>query len=246
MPGLLAAPACQGHSSAAQGARKFNERARRKHDALRATAWAVVDCIEVTQPRAVIVENVPTFRRWSKYDLWKQAIERDGYVVSERVIRATACGVPQRRDRLFITATRKPINIGLPTWDGPEPAIADVIRWNEGRWRPVSSASPRARERIERARRNHGPRCLSQHVTGHPGIPTHEAIRTVTTKDQWVVVDGDVYRPLTIGETFAAMGFPPDYKLPDGITRGTALKMGGNAVAPPVGRWLVERVAEAA
>lgn len=40
---LLASPACQGHSTAANGARRSNGGVAATHDALRATAWAVVD-----------------------------------------------------------------------------------------------------------------------------------------------------------------------------------------------------------
>lgn len=42
-----ASPACQGHSTAAQPARKRSDRVHRTHDAIRATAWAVVDFAEV-------------------------------------------------------------------------------------------------------------------------------------------------------------------------------------------------------
>jgi hypothetical protein len=54
---LLASPACQGHSQASQPKR------RAYHDAMRATAWAVVDCADVTEPRAIVVENIAKFER---------------------------------------------------------------------------------------------------------------------------------------------------------------------------------------
>ncbi len=55
---LLSAPACQGHSRASQ------PRRRSYHDAMRATAFAVIDCADVTEPDAIIVENVPSFTEW--------------------------------------------------------------------------------------------------------------------------------------------------------------------------------------
>jgi DNA (cytosine-5)-methyltransferase 1 len=90
---LLASPACQGHSTASQ------PRRRARHDAMRATAWAVVDCAEVTAPRAIVVENVPSFLRWQLFDLWCAAIARLGYAIDVRTLRASRHGVPQRRDR---------------------------------------------------------------------------------------------------------------------------------------------------
>ena len=61
---LLASPACQGHSLA-------RGKGRPHHDAQGATAWAVVNCAEVHQPRVVLVENVPEFASlWRAYPAW--------------------------------------------------------------------------------------------------------------------------------------------------------------------------------
>lgn len=236
---LLAAPACQGHSTASRAKR------RPHHDALRATAFAVVDCADVTEPRAIIVENVPDFREWRLYRKWCEMLETIGYQLEEHILTASGFGVPQRRRRLFIVARRRggarlelePATI--------EPPIGPCIDWDAGDWRPITAASKKAQERIAAGRR-HGRRYLIQHVTGHRGIPLHEPIRTVTCQDQWAVVDGDRYRPLTIRETARAMGFPEGYAWPERATRRECQRGLGNAVCPPVGRELVRRVAEAA
>ena len=75
------------------------------------------------------------------------------------------------------------------------------------------------------------------------GVPLDQPIRTITTKDQWALVDGDRYRRLSIRENTLAMGFPPDYGWPDGATRKDIIKGLGNAVPPPVARTLIERFA---
>lgn len=236
---LLAAPACQGHSSASQPKR------RRYHDALRATAWAVVDCVDQTEPKAVLVENVPSFTRWRLYPLWRQALETLGYYVTEHRIMATRFGVPQRRERLFVAASRKrPVSLIAPEVD--EPGFGPCIDWNEGKWRPVAKAGVRARERIAEGRRRHGRRFITQHVTGHKGVSLDEPIRTVTCQDQWAIVDGDHYRPLTVRETARAMGFPDTYGWPERARRRDAIKGLGNAVCPPVATGLVEQLAGAA
>jgi len=233
---LLASPACQGHSTASQ------PRRRRYHDELRATAWSVVDCVDVTEPKALIVENVLSFRSWRLYPLWRAALERCGYRLQEHVIRASHHGVPQRRDRLFIIGQRAARTILFG--EGNEPAFGPCIDWNDGKWRPVAKASDGARDRIESARRL-GLRSLVQHVTGHRGVPITEPIRTITTKDQWVVVDGDRYRPLTIRELARGMGFPDGYSWPD-ASRVDTIRGIGNAVCPPVARDVVSAVLEAA
>lgn len=237
---LLAAPACQGHSPASQ------PRRRRYHDALRATAWAVVDCVDVTAPRAVIVENVPAFRRWRLYPFWRAALQSMGYHVRELEITASAYGVPQRRTRLFVVATRRAPFAWQPKAPRREPAFGPCVEWSRGNWRDVSRAQPGARARIDAARRQHGPRCIVQHVTGHRGIALSEPLRTVTTRDQWAVIDGNRYRPLTVRENARAMGFPDSYQWPEDATRRDTIKGLGNAVCPPVARALTAAVLDAA
>lgn len=238
---LLAAPACQGHSEASQPKR------RPYHDEMRATAWAVVDCADATNPRALVVENVPAFRRWRLFPIWRAALEKLGYHVSEHLACASRHGVPQLRTRLFVVGLRKPRPLGIGAREREPLAFGPCIDWDAPGWRPVHAASVNARERIERARaRLRAERFLSQHVTNHPGVGLDEPIRTITTKDQWVVVDGDRYRPLTVRETARAMSFPDSYALPPEIGRRDAILGFGNAVPPELGHDVVAAVAEAA
>ena len=239
--GLVAGPACPGYSTAAQPARKHNATVRARHEDLRTTPWAVVDCAEETRPRFAVVENVVAFRRWPLFGTWCEAWRILGYDVHEHVVRASLTGVPQRRDRLFVIATRVDVDLsGLH--DARETPFGPCIDWGaDARWSRVADASPRVRERVAKGRRNHGRRFLTQHVTGHPGVGLDEPIRTITTKDQWAIVDGARYRPLTLRENARAMGFPDSYGWPAGVRRRDVVKGLGNAVCPPVARRLVER-----
>jgi DNA (cytosine-5)-methyltransferase 1 len=237
---LLASPACQGHSSASQPKR------RAFHDAMRATAWAVVDCADVTEPRALIVENVLSFKRWRLYPLWLEALTRLGYRMTEHIRCATRHGVPQRRERLFLVGMKRNRTVSLPLSFAAEcPFETCLEEPDPGGWRAISAASPGARDRIRAAQKRTGRRCLVQHVTGHPGVPLREAIRTITTKDHWVLVDGDAYRNLTKRELARGMGFPDSYEIPE-LPRVQMVRGLGNAVCPPVARDLVRAVREAA
>ena len=235
---LLASPACQGHSQASQPKR------RKYHDSLRATAWAVIDCADATEPQAIIVENVPDFKRWRLYPAWRYALRCLGYKITETVLRASKMGVPQRRDRLFVVASKTRIE-GLDDLQTPhETAFGPYIDWDSGRWRPISKARAGAQGRIQLAKYNHGPRCITQHVTGHQGLGLDVPIRTITTQDQWALVDGDQYRPLTIRETARAMGFPDNYSWPAEARRRDTIRGLGNAVCPPVATQLITAVQE--
>lgn len=197
---LIASPACQGHSPASQ------PRRRAKHDADRASAWAVIDCADATEPRAIIVENVPRLRHWRLYPQWLEALRALGYHVAEHELQASRCGVPQRRLRLFITATRRPI--GAIEATRAELPFAPCIDDMAAGWRPVRSAPAPVQERIARGRARCGRRFLSQHVTGHRGVPLDEPIRTITTKNHWLLVNGDSYRSLTERELARGQSFP--------------------------------------
>jgi DNA (cytosine-5)-methyltransferase 1 len=247
---LLASPACQGMSSAGQPGRAVSEQTRKAHDTLRATAWAVIDCAEVTAPKAILVENVAEFRsEWKLYRRWRQCLEDLGYTVSESIVRASTLGVPQRRDRLFIAATRKAFNLEASIADvlTAEPAFGPCVDWEdpEGRWKLASKASPKIKERIAHARQRYGRRALFQLVTGHKGLSLDGPIRTITTKCQWRVLDGPRYRPLTVREYGRAMGFPDTYGWPPSATKADRIKGLGNAVCPPVARELVSQISAA-
>ena len=241
---LLASPACQGHSQASQ------PRRRAYHDSLRATAWAVVDCVDVTNPSAFVVENVADFRRWRLFPVWELAMRSMGYRLQQVMIRASDHGVPQRRTRLFVVGTLPGIDVDLSGLTAPavaEPAFGPCIDWDKGSWRSVADCRfPTARGRMETARRLHGDRCIVQNVTGHKGIPLTDPLRTITTGDQWVVVDGDNYRSLTVRENARGMGFPDHYRWPSEATRRDSIRGLGNAVSPPVATAIIERVKEAA
>ncbi len=238
----LSAPACQGHSSASQPKR------RAFHDAMRGTAFAVIDCADVTEPDAIIVENVPSFLSWRLYPWWKEGLERLGYQVDPRIVHASRVGVAQRRKRLFVIATRPGVKVRPLRHDAVEPAFGQHLhrRTSDALWRPVAAATPSVRARIERGRARHGARFLTQHVTGHPGVGLHEPIRTITTASQhWNLVDGDRYRALTSRELARGMGFPDTYTWDPALSVADVTKGLGNAVCPPVGREVVSAVAEA-
>lgn len=240
---VIAGPSCPGNSRAAQPARARSAEVRGRHDKLRSNAWAVVECVEAKRPQALIVENVVEFRRWRLYPVWSQALNLLGYALKEYVLTASHFGVPQRRDRLFVVGVRAQHSLDITFERTDEPGIGAAIDFDRGAWAAVVTAPIRVQERIAKARkRGLGERFLTQHVTGHPGVALDEPMRTITTKDQWAVVDGDRYRPLSVRENARGMGFPDSYVWPARSTRREQITGLGNAVAPPVARALTAAV----
>lgn len=225
---LLAAPACQGHTPA-------RGKERPHHDALRNTAWAIVECAEFHRSKLVVVENVPAFRNWVLYPVWELAMRRLGYSIAPMLIDAADHGVPQNRVRLFIVCTRsrRPIKLQMPA--RPHRPIAEVIEWDAYSWAPVSDKVERTQARWARGRTAFGERFVMPYYgsgSGLTGRSIHRPIGTLTTVDRWAVVNGNRIRMLHRHEAKVVMGFGPRFWLPD--NQKLAMKMIGNAVSPVV------------
>lgn len=232
--GLLASPACQGHTPA-------RGKERPHHDATRATAWCVVNVCEVTRPLWFVVENVPAFLKWTLYRPWAEALRLLGYTLTEHIFDASAFGVPQERVRVYIVGSR-----ANATWiHAPKarPVAAESILDEDGAWSPVDRpgrASATLR-RVEASRQRYGSRFLLPFYSAtRVGRPLTRPIGTVTTKDRYALVDGDRMRMLTVAEYRRAMGFREDYILTG--SRADQVKQLGNAVCPPVAAEILRQV----
>lgn len=227
---LLASPACQGHSRA-----RGKERA--VHDAMRATAWAVVSAAEYHQPAALVVENVPEFAKWALYPAWCSAMGALGYALSPMILDAADHGVAQNRRRLFIIGTRSkyPVQLDLPR--RAHVGSAQIIEFDTGRWSAINKPgrSRATLARIDAGRKAHGCRFVAPYFgsgSGLTGRSLDRPVGTITTRDRWAVIDGDRMRMLSVDECRKAMGFPSGYQLP--ARAKDAMHMLGNAVVPMV------------
>jgi DNA (cytosine-5)-methyltransferase 1 len=237
---IVASPECKQHSTSSQPARSGSKGAGSRS---RALAYEVVHAADALEPEAVVVENVDAFTRWRLFKNWLGAFADLGFHTQVTRQVASFHGVPQRRVRVFIVATRKPLSpFALNFEPKAEPGIGPAIEWEDGDWRPVRNAQPGARARML-AGRHLGPRYWAQNVTGHRGKSLSEPLSTVTCQDQHVVVDGDMYRTLTVRETARAMGFPDSYRL-DMVPPTVAKSKLGDAVCPAVAAAVLGRVLE--
>ena len=248
---LWASPSCKGHSQAASGGGLYKTRGSApSHDALRSTAFAALTAAEVNRPEVCIIENVEQFRCgvWELYEVWLSGWKALGYHVTESVINSVDVGVPQERPRLFVVATRKPFELGQPT-GYPVRTMANVMRPDEGKWKPVSKAADGVKARVKRAIERYDYRDVfhTQSVRDNYGRSLDRPSPVVTTKHQMGLVRGNgpwdkrEYRPLLLSEYKALMGFPNSYDLGNvGVSKGAVLM--GNAVCPPVAKWIAEQV----
>lgn len=239
---LLASPACQGHSRA-------RGKERLHHDAMRATAWAVVSAAECHLPAFVLVENVPEFSKWALYPAWCFAMSALGYALSPMILDAADHGVAQHRRRLFIACTRSKHPVQLDLAQRAHVGAAQIIDFDAGRWSPIGKPgrSLATVSRIANGRASFGRRFVAPYFgsgSGLTGRCLSRPLGTITTRDRWAVIDGDRMRMLSVDECRKAMGFPSSYQLP--ARAKDAMHMLGNAVVPVVACDVINALRKAA
>ncbi|MDT0635062.1 DNA cytosine methyltransferase [Spectribacter hydrogenooxidans] len=142
---LWASPDCTHHSKA-----KGGKPASKK---IRGLAWVVVKWARRCRPRVIMLENVEEFQDWGplgedgrpckrrkgqQFDEWVHQLERLGYRVEYKLLRACDYGAPTIRRRLFVVARRD----GRPiAWPQPTHAPADDARVKRNRLQPYRTAA---------------------------------------------------------------------------------------------------------
>jgi len=142
---LWASPDCK-HFSKAKGGKPVSKK-------IRGLAWVVVRWAKVVRPRVICLENVEEFQTWgplaadgrpcperkgTTFRRWVGQLERLGYVVEWRELRACDFGAPTIRKRLFLVARcdGQPIVWPAPTHGPkgsglkPHRTAAECIDWS--------------------------------------------------------------------------------------------------------------------
>lgn len=238
-------PDCK-HFSKAKGGKPVEK-------GIRGLAWVAVRWAATVKPRVIILENVEEFKTWGPllknnmpdpekkgktFEAFIRALERQGYEVEFKELKACDYGAPTLRKRFCMIAKRdgQPIIWPEPTHGDPKtlPVIkgkikpwhtaAEIIDWSIpcrsifGRERPLAENTMR---RIVRGLQrfvidNPNPFVIqvNHHGEGFRGQPINEPIQTITAKNGWGIVTPYITR---IGQT----GFGGDkmsYDINDPLT----------------------------
>lgn len=178
----------------------------------------------------VLLENVPfmlRLRRGSGLDLIVSALEKLGYKWAYRVVDTLAFGLPQRRLRVYLVASReedpREVLFADEATPRPEPpsyrGVACGFYWTEGI------------------------RGLGWAVDAVPTLKSGSSVG-VPSPPAILMPDGRVVTP-SIRDAERLQGFPAEWTRPAEIVakRGMRWKLVGNAVSVPVARWLGDRLA---
>jgi DNA (cytosine-5)-methyltransferase 1 len=248
---LMASPPCQGHSAAGRPARASG--AADRHRALNNTAFAVVEAVAAFKPRSFLLENVPGWARWDRWDEFVRSLEGLGYGVATTFHDCADYGAGTRRLRMAVVGVRRGCGNAADIVAAMEAAktsggipFRDLIRDEEGRWSPIEDdkrAKPLARRTrmvVDRGLAEFpGDYFLLPYYSEGSGLNPRSVdmpIPTLTRRARWALVHPEKgIRMLSARESMRAMSFPEDYKIP--LWRGApntkrTLELAGNAVPP--------------
>jgi DNA (cytosine-5)-methyltransferase 1 len=184
-------------------------------------------------PRWLLLENVSFMLQLDRGKAMRYLVDRleeRGFSWAYRVVDTRAFGLPQRRQRVILLASRtddpRPVILADHQDDEEWSFSLDVLcgfYWTEGLrglgWAIDSVPTLKGGSTV--------------------GIPSPPAI--------WNPRTGDILTP-EIRDAERLQGFDADWTLPalqgDGVRRGHRWKLVGNALSVPVARWVGERLAQ--
>lgn len=90
---IIGGPPCQDFSSAGHRDETLGRAALSK---------TYTDIVSTAKPKYFVMENVPRIRLSETYQYVRDGLKKAGYGLSEKILDASYCGVPQKRKRLFL------------------------------------------------------------------------------------------------------------------------------------------------
>lgn len=210
---------------------------------------AALDLVDITRPRAVMIENVrgilgAVFEDYRQQ--LKTRFEKLGYHAEWHLLNASDFGVPQLRPRVVIAAMRKDIahHFKWPTGTGHNPptvgeALYDLIR--QRGWKGARAWKKRADE-------------IAPTIVGGSLKHGGPDLGPTRAKQAWATLGVDgmgiadeppasdfVGMPrLTVPMVARLQGFPDDWRFSGRKT--VAYRQVGNAFPPPVARAVAEQI----
>lgn len=208
------------------------------------------------RPKMVMMENVPALAKYDKFANFVQRLEQEGYQVAVQVLDVSHFGVPQRRKRLILSASR----VGMPrlanSVDSPKTVrsvIGNLMRPGESgdplHDFPTKYRSARVQAMIEAIPKDGGSRHslpTSMKLACHAKI---SGFNDVYGRMKWDDVSPTITsgcnnpskgrfihpienRPITLREAALLQGFPADYRFNISHGKEAIALMIGNALPP--------------
>lgn len=252
---LAACPPCQGFSTI-----RTRNRREASPDPRNDLVLKVIDLIKLLQPKTVLLENVPRLASDWRFAKMLQVLDELHYYTSFQIVDAYDYGVPQRRRRLVLAASR----ISMPELQPKKSRVYRNVRdaigflekpsesndWLHSHVRPRSQ---RIQELIRLIPRNGGSRASlpSKHIlnchrqtTGFKDVygrlawnyPASTVTSGCTNPSKGRFLHPEEHRALSLREASLLQSFPRKYKFAESSVTALALQI-GNAIPPPLAHF---------
>lgn len=205
---------------------------RGRNSGLVGHVFRLLDSAGKRGPKWLLLENVSFMLHLDQGNAMRYLIdelELRGYSWAYRVVDTRAFGLPQRRQRVILLASKTEDPRGvLLSEDAGEPTLAN----QKGLWCGFYWTE--------------GTRGLGWAVDAVPTLKGGSTIGIASPPAIWNPRNGFIATP-DLKDAERLQGFDPDWTLPalepEGVRRGHRWKLVGNAVSVPVAQWVGERLA---
>jgi DNA (cytosine-5)-methyltransferase 1 len=202
--------------------------------------FEIIRIIREKKPKAVLLENVRQLASIDKGKTLasiKDSLERLGYYVDYRILNALNFGVPQKRERILIVATRK--DIGAFPWPDkkiPMKPLSAILEKKPDEKHYVSAKIKRSRHELHKPKVS--PSIWHENKSGNISSHPFSCALRAGASYNYLLVDGE--RRLTPREMLRLQGYPDSYKIicNDSQTR----KQAGNSVPVPMIQSVLEKL----
>ena len=198
--------------------------ARRDLDDPRARSFIrLMGALAEVRPRHLALENVPGFAGSRAHQTLRSHLDTLGYQVQERLLCPTELGVPGRRQRFYLLASRSE----LPPWRRlPERPLRPLASYLDHDEHPELTVPAEQLERYAFALARLDPRDPTAITTCFTS-----AYGTSPVKSGSYLCAGDGLRRFAPEEILRLLGFPRGYHFPAELPRARAYALAGNSLS---------------
>ena len=205
--------------------------------------FEIVRIIREKKPKAVVLENVrqlASIEKGKTLQSIKAALEDLGYFVDFRILNALNFGVPQKRERVLIVATRDDIGpFPWPEEKVPMKPLSAILEKKPDQKHFVSGKIKHSRKKAHTPQVS--PSIWHENKSGNISSHPYSCALRAGASYNYLLVDGE--RRLTPREMLRLQGFPDTFKIV--CNDSQARKQAGNSVPVPMVRAVLERLLNA-
>ncbi len=190
----------------------------------------LLEIFEAAPPERLALENVEGFLGSDAHDLLKAKLQRHGFHTQEYRLCPTQFGIPNRRPRSFVLASKAKLSRHRPPSQEPRP-LAPFLDGVEDASLYLDTETIRHKPGLDLVRaEDHRTACF---IGGY-------GARFVGSGS--FLVTGSGIRRFSPSEVARILGLPETFRFPEDLSLEKRYKLLGNGLSIPVARWVIRQL----